>query len=67
MKTRQKLVDRNPEESEAGMKLKIQKDENTKKCLEFEERPPTPDKIKQWKRFESDVGKTNLHPGFRGC
>jgi len=34
--------------------------------LEFGEKPPTPENIKKWKRFESDVGTTNLHPGFRG-
>lgn len=42
------------------------KDENTPACLNFEEKPPTPEKVKNWKRFDAEVGKTNLHPGFRG-
>jgi len=46
--------------------VKVSPDENTRNCLQFEERPLTPDKIKKWKRFDAEVGKTNLHPGFRG-
>jgi len=64
--SRQPVIDRNDNIRESGYHLSKPDDEKTSKCLQFDEKPPTPEKVKHWKRFDAEVGKTNLHPGFRG-
>jgi len=66
LKSRQPVIDRNEDIRESGYHLVKPDDENTPACLNFLEKPPTPEKVKHWKRFDAEVGKTNLHPGFRG-